>query len=123
MIRRTIEEHLDKELRLRPRGIKVLSLFFIDRVEYYRSYNEQGEAVKGKYALMFEEEYRKSAAKPKYHTLFHEVDLKSDATEVHDGYFSIDKKGAWTDTAENNQSNRDNAERAYNLIMKEKEKC
>ncbi len=122
MIRRTIEEHLDKELRLRPRGIKVLSLFFIDRVEYYRSYNEQGEAVKGKYALMFEEEYRKSAANPKYHTLFHEVDLKSDATEVHDGYFSIDKKGAWTDTAENNQSNRENAERAYNLIMKEKEK-
>lgn len=122
MIRRTIEEHLDKELRLRPRGIKVLSLFFIDKVEYYRSYNEQGEAVKGKYALMFEEEYRKSAAKPKYHTLFHEVDLKSDATEVHNGYFSIDKKGAWTDTAENNQSNRENAERAYNLIMKEKEK-
>ncbi|AGG05706.1 type III restriction enzyme, res subunit [Dehalococcoides mccartyi DCMB5] len=122
MIRRTIEEHLDKELRLRPRGIKVLSLFFIDRVEYYRSYNEQGEAVKGKYALMFEEEYRKSAAKPKYHTLFHEVDLKSDATEVHNGYFSIDKKGAWTDTAENNQNNRENAERAYNLIMKEKEK-
>ncbi|QYY58801.2 DEAD/DEAH box helicase family protein [Dehalococcoides mccartyi] len=122
MIRRTIEEHLDKELRLRPRGIKVLSLFFIDRVEYYRSYNEQGEAVKGKYALMFEEEYRKSAVKPKYHTLFHEIDLKSDATEVHNGYFSIDKKGAWTDTAENNQSNRENAERAYNLIMKEKEK-
>jgi type III restriction enzyme len=41
---------------------------------------------------------------------------------VHDGYFSIDKKGGWTDTAENNQANRDNAERAYNLIMKDKEK-
>jgi len=122
MIRRTIEEHLDKELRLRPQGIKVLSLFFIDRVEHYRSYNDRGESVKGKYAVMFEEEYRKAANKPKYHTLFHEVDLESDATEVHDGYFSIDKKGTWTDTAENNQSNRDNAERAYNLIMKEKEK-
>ena len=44
------------------------------------------------------------------------------AEEVHNGYFSIDKKGGWTDTEENNQANRDNAERAYNLIMKEKEK-
>ncbi|MDP4280178.1 MAG: DEAD/DEAH box helicase family protein [Dehalococcoides mccartyi] len=122
MIRRTIEEHLDKELRLRPQGIKVLTLFFIDRVEYYRSYNDEGEPVKGKYALMFEEEYRKAAKKPKYHTLFQEIELESDATEVHDGYFSIDKKGTWTDTAENNQNNRENAERAYNLIMKEKEK-
>ena len=122
MIRRTIEEHLDKELRFRPQGIKVLSLFFIDAVEHYRSYTADGAQVKGKYAVMFEEEYRKAAAKAKYHTLFKEVDLQSDATEVHDGYFSIDKKGAWTDTAENNQGNRDNAERAYNLIMKEKEK-
>ncbi|MEN8614225.1 DEAD/DEAH box helicase family protein [Dehalogenimonas sp. THU2] len=122
MIRRTIEEHLDKELRLRPQGIKVLTLFFIDRVEYYRRYNDDGEPVKGKYAVMFEEEYRKAIAKPKYRTLFHDVDLESEATEVHDGYFSIDKKGTWTDTAENNQGNRENAERAYNLIMKEKEK-
>jgi len=122
MIRRTIEEHLDKELRLRPQGIKVLSLFFIDVVEHYRSYTTDGAQVKGKYAVMFEEEYRRAAAKPKYRTLFHDLDLESDATEVHDGYFSIDKKGTWTDTAENNQGNRENAERAYNLIMREKEK-
>jgi len=128
MIRRTIDEHLDKELRLRPQGIKVLSLFFIDRVEYYRSYNTEGEPVKGKYALMFEEEYRKAARKPKYHTLFQEIDLESDATEVHDGYFSIDKKGTWTEVDLDkygqlrNQASRDNAERGYNLIMKEKEK-
>jgi type III restriction enzyme len=122
MIRRTIEEHLDKELRLRPQGIKVLSLFFIDAVEFYRSYNADGAQVKGKYAVMFEEEYRKAAEKPKYRTLFQEVDLDSDATEVHDGYFSIDKKGKWTDTAENNQGNRENAERAYSLIMKDKER-
>ena len=64
MIRRTIEEHLDKELRLRPQGIKVLSLFFIDVVEHYRSYDADGNPVKGKYAVMFEEEYRKAAAKP-----------------------------------------------------------
>jgi type III restriction enzyme len=122
MIRRTIEEHLEKELRLRPQGIKVLSLFFIDAVEQYRSYNADGAQVKGKYALMFEEEYRKAAAKPKYRTLFNDVDLQSDATEVHDGYFSIDKRGTWTDTTENNQGNRENAERAYNLIMRDKEK-
>jgi type III restriction enzyme len=122
MIRRTIEEHLDKELRLRPQGIKVLSLFFIDVVEHYRSYTADGAQVKGKYAVMFEEEYRKAAAKAKYNTLFKEVDLESDATEVHGGYFSIDKQQRWTDTAENNQGNRDNAERAYNLIMKEKAK-
>ena len=71
---------------------------------------------------MFEEEYRRLAGHPDYRSLFKEVDVRSDAAEVHDGYFSIDKKGAWTDTAENNQGNRDNAERAYNLIMKEKEK-
>ena len=122
MIRRTIKEHLDKELRLRPQDIKVLSLFFIDAVGHYRSYTVDGIPVQGKYALMFEEEYRKAAAKPKYHTLFKEVDLESDATEVHDGYFSIDKNKRWTDTAENNQPNRDNAERAYNLIMRDKEK-
>ncbi|HET6145563.1 MAG TPA: DEAD/DEAH box helicase family protein [Candidatus Acidoferrales bacterium] len=122
MIRRTIVEHLDKELRLRPQGIKVLSLFFIDVVEHYRSYDGDGAQVKGKYAVMFEEEYRKTAAIPKYRTLFNDVDLESDATEVHDGYFSIDKKGTWTDTAENNQGNRENAERAYNLIMRDKEK-
>jgi len=122
MICRTIEEHLDKELRLRPQGIKVLSLFFIDVVQYYRSYAADGTPQKGKYALMFEEEYRKAATKPKYHTLFKEVDLQYDATEVHDGYFSIDRKGKWADTSENNQDSRDNAERAYNLIMIEKEK-
>jgi type III restriction enzyme len=121
MIRRTIEEHLNKELRLRPQGIKVLSLFFIDTVEHYRRYDGSGQ-VKGKLALMFEDEYRKASAMPKYRTLFKEVDLSADAVEVHDGYFSIDKKGGWTDTAENNQSSRENAERAYNLIMRDKEK-
>ncbi|MBZ0114479.1 MAG: DEAD/DEAH box helicase family protein [Thermoanaerobaculia bacterium] len=121
MIRRTIREHLDKEKRLRPQGIKVLSLFFIDAVNRYRSYDDDGNPVKGDYALIFEEEYRRLARHPDYRTLFGEVDLDAAAQEVHNGYFSIDKKGGWTDTAENNQSNRDSAERAYNLIMKEKE--
>ena len=122
MIRRTIREHLDKEKRLRPQGIKVLSLFFIDEVSKYRRYDEGGNAVKGDYARIFEEEYRRAASLPDYNTLFREVDLTRTAEEVHNGYFSIDKKGGWTDTAEDNQGGRDNAERAYNLIMKEKER-
>lgn len=122
MIRRTIEEHLDKELRFNPLGIKVLSLFFIDVVEHYRQYDANGLPVKGKYAEMFEAEYKFAAAKPKFRSLFREIDLTHEAAEVHDGYFSIDKKGKWQDTDEGNQTNRDNAERAYNLIMKEKEK-
>jgi len=122
MIRRTIREHLDKEKRLRPLGIKVLSLFFIDSVEKYRQYDADGNPVKGDYARIFEEEYHRAARLPAYQSLFSEIDLNSTAKEVHNGYFSRDKKGRWTDTAENNAGNRENAERAYNLIMKEKEK-
>ncbi len=122
MIQRTIKEHFTKELRLAPQGIKVLSLFFIDAVDKYRSYDADGNPVKGAYALIFEEEYRRLAQHPDYQSLFKEVDVTTAAQDVHNGYFSIDKKGGWTDTDENNQGNRDNAERAYNLIMKEKEK-
>jgi type III restriction enzyme len=124
MIRRTIKEHLDKEMRFaaQKRDVKVLSLFFIDSVEFYRQYDANGNRVKGKYALMFEEEYRKLATQPGYQTLFEKVDLEVEADEVHDGYFSIDKKGGWTETEDGNQTGRDNAERAYNLIMKDKEK-
>ena len=121
MIRRTIREHFDKEKRLHPQGVKVLSLFFIDAVDRYRRY-EKGNPVKGDYARMFEEEYRRLARHPDYQTLFEGVDINTAAEKVHNGYFSIDKKGGWTDTADNNQTNRDNAERAYNLIMREKEK-
>ena len=123
MIRRTIEEHLDKELRLRPQGIKVLSLFFIDAVEHYRSYDRRRNPGEGQVrpdvrggVPQGRRQDRSTTPSSRRWT------WQSDATEVHDGYFSIDKKGAWTDTAENNQGNRDNAERAYNLIMKDKEK-
>jgi len=122
MIRRTIKEHLDKERRLRPQGIKVLSLFFIDTVEKYRKYDTDGNPVKSDYARIFEEEYQRWAKHPDYRNLFQEVDLSATVEEVHNGYFSIDKKGGWTDTSENNQTSRDNAERAYSLIMREKEK-
>jgi len=121
-IRKTIEEHLEKELRLRPKGLKVLSLFFIDKVANYRSYDEDGNPQKGKYAQMFEEEYAAQIKKPKYRSLFEGADLESLPEEVHNGYFSIDKKGRNVETAMNNKTHRDNAERAYNLIMKDKEK-
>lgn len=122
MIRRTIREHLDKEKRLKPLGIKVLSLFFIDAVDRYRQYDADGNPVKGDYARIFEEEYRRAARLPDFQSLFAEIDVDAAAEEVHNGYFSIDKKGGWTNTAENNAGNRENAERAYSLIMKEKEK-
>ena len=128
MIRRTIKEHLDKELRLSPQGIKVLSLFFVDAVERYRKYDGDGHPVKGEYAFIFEEEYKRLAKHPDYRTLFNEVDLTTAAAEVHDGYFSIDKKGGWSEPDLNaagevsNQRSRDDAERGYNLIMKDKEK-
>lgn len=124
MIRRTIKEHLEKEMTFaaNKQPIKVLSLFFIDSVEHYRQYDEDGNAVKGKYATMFEEEYTKLAKSEKYQSLFNEIDLETNAAEVHNGYFSIDKKEKLVDTAENTQAGRDNSERAYNLIMQEKEK-
>ncbi|MCI6189373.1 MAG: DEAD/DEAH box helicase family protein, partial [Clostridium sp.] len=117
-IRKTIEEHLNKELVLKQHGIKVLSLFFIDKVANYRYYDDKGNPHKGKYAIWFEEEYKKAIEKPKYNTLFNDVDIESEAEEVHGGYFSKDKKGKFKDT--NGKTVADEDE--YNLIMKDKEK-
>lgn len=128
MIRRTVKEHLEKEKLLKPKGIKVLSLFFIDSVGRYRQYDADGNAVKGDYARIFEEEYRRAAKLPAFQSLFSEVDLNHAAEEVHDGYFSRDKKGRWTEPELDkegglkNETSRADAERGYNLIMKEKEK-
>ncbi|MFT9486584.1 MAG: type III restriction-modification system endonuclease [Tepidibacillus sp.] len=117
-IRKTIEEHLDKELRLNPRGIKVLSLFFIDKVANYRDYDKEGNPIKGKYAVMFEEEYKKLIQKPKYRTLFNDIDGDMDIEKIHNGYFAQDKKGKLKDTNGNTQADTD----VYSLIMKEKER-
>lgn len=123
MIRRTIKEHLDKEKRLRPQGIKVLSLFFIDEVARYRQYDADGNPIKGEYARLFEEEYKRLAHHPDYRALFVGVDLDRAAEEVHDGYFSIDKRTKRAvDTSESNQGGREAAEHAYSLIMREKER-
>lgn len=109
-ISKTIEEHLNKELRLNKKGIKVLSLFFIDKVANYR-----GDGVNpGKYATMFEEEYQKLIKKPKYKD---NKNLETPANLVHNGYFSQDKGGYKDSTG---KTIADAA--TYNLIMKDKEK-
>lgn len=125
MIRRTIREHLDKEMRLRPQGIKVLSLFFIDAVGRYRSYDDEGNPVKGDYARIFEEEYARLAAHPDYKTLFEGIDISASAEDVHDGYFSIDRKKVGSKTVEMFKDTRGNTQAddsTYNLIMKDKER-
>ncbi len=122
MIRKAIREHLDKERRLYPKGIKVLTLFFIDKVANYRYYDADGNPVKGEYAQIFEEQYRRTANSPGYKSMFDGVDIDDVSKRVHNGYFSIDRHGKLTDTSERRQSDRDNAERAYNLIMRDKEK-
>ena len=114
-IQKTIEEHLDKELELTPKGIKVLSLFFIDKVANYRDYDTPNQ--KGKYAIMFEEEYAKAIKKPKYNDLFSDMDIESLPEQVHNGYFSQDKKGVLKDTKGTTAAD----ENTYNLIMKDKE--
>ena len=110
-IRRTIETHLDKELRYLDKGIKVLSLFFIDKVDKYR--HEDG--TPGIYATMFEECYQELMAKPKYAAL--QARFPSDVSKVHNGYFSQDKKGRLKDTKGDTQADDD----TYNTIMRDKE--
>ncbi|MCG6867655.1 MAG: DEAD/DEAH box helicase family protein, partial [Gammaproteobacteria bacterium] len=125
MIRRTIKEHLDKEKRLGPEGIKVLSLFFVDAVDRYRQYDDEGNPVKGVYASIFEEEYRRLAKHPDYTSLFKEVDLSHAAEEVHGGYFAIDKKkvaGKAIEMFKDTRGNTKADDGTYNLIMREKEK-
>jgi type III restriction enzyme len=117
-IRKTIEEHLDKELRLTSKGIKVLSLFFIDRVANYRAYDEEGKPQKGKYALWFEEAYKEISKHRKYNTLFSDVDIETEVSKIHNGYFSSDKKGVLKDSTGSNKDDED----TFTLIMKDKEK-
>lgn len=128
LIRKTIEEHLNKELVLNPQGIKVLSLFFIDSVSKYRQYDEDGNVTNGEYAEIFEKEYSKLIVRPKYASLFNEIkDLEYEANLVHNGYFSIDKKSKSSNKKEKFEYFKDTSgstnadEDTYNLIMKDKE--
>lgn len=158
---KTVEEHLEKELKfyrkitagadildhskiISQKGIKVLSLFFIDKVANYRGYSEGGVPVQGKFALWFEEEFSAQLKKPKYRILYpsvwdkiddkyviNEQALKELATSVHNGYFAQDKKKdalgnsffAESKLSKKGEGGKTVAdESAYNLIMKDKEK-
>ncbi len=123
-IRKTIEEHLDKEkhFQMQGLGIKVLSLFFIDRVDKYRYYDENGVAQKGEYAKIFEEEYRNLIKKTKYNDLLYKIDDSQPIEEVHNGYFSIDKKVVTPYSEITEKTGTKAEESTYNLIMRDKEK-
>ncbi|OQW68683.1 MAG: restriction endonuclease subunit R [Proteobacteria bacterium ST_bin12] len=144
-IRETIMSHLQKEKQLFDKGIKVLSLFFIDSVEKYRVYDEAGEQALGEYGQIFEEEYKNAVNAvfdlfhEEYNQYLQETDLskvhkgympsnyfaylkRDDADNVHDGYFSVDKKGKSIDSTVKRSSEESDDISAYDLIMKDKER-
>lgn len=122
-IRETVKSHLEKERELFGRGIKVLSLFFIDEVEKYRKYDKvTGEKIVGTYGQIFEEEYREAVKQvglldPEYQAYLE----KFDASEIHEGYFSVDKKGRMINSNEKRGEGGSDDVSAYDAIMKDKE--
>ena len=122
-VRETIRSHFEKEAVLYKQGIKTLSLFFIDEVANYKSYDEQGEVVKGPLWKVFEEEYQRFLNENL--TLF-ENDYQRylrrfTAEQVHNGYFSIDKKGHAINSEVKRGESFSTDITAYELILKNKE--
>ena len=124
-IRETILSHIERERQLFARGVKVLSLFFIDEVAKYRQYDGSGQPVNGVYADMFEEEYRDvvenlqlKVGEEDYIRYLDNIQ----AELTHAGYFSVDKKGKMTDSHLGDRRERTSDDTdAYDLIMKNKE--
>lgn len=121
-IERTIKHHFDKMLYLNNKGIKVITLFFLDKVSNYREFDENGDAINGKYAKWFEELF----VKIKNNNRLYSGLISADIDKIHNGYFAIDKqkrgsesKEIWVDSNEKNNK-KDND--TYNLIMKDKER-
>lgn len=123
-IRETIKSHLAKEEELFDRGIKTLSLFFIDEVAKYRQYDEDGNELLGEYGQMFEQEYNEIVND--YITIFdtpYQKYLKSiEAGKTHAGYFSIDKKGHAVNSTVKKGTDFSDDITAYDLILKNKER-
>lgn len=117
-VRATVEQHLTRERVLRNKGIKVLSLFFIDKVANYRSYNTDGTTELGKIGKWFEELYKELTARPPYNN-FAPATLGHDIAKIHNGYFSQDKAGKWKDSTERGNKDDDDT---YHLIMRHKER-
>lgn len=128
-IRETILSHIQRERELFYKGIKVLSLFFIDEVAKYKQYDAAGQPINGSYAIMFEEEYNDiinnlqiGIGEDDYMKYLSAIP----AEKTHAGYFSIDKKGKMIDSKanekrENSKEKMSNDVDAYDLIMKNKE--
>lgn len=125
-IRETILSHIERERQLFHKGIKVLSLFFIDEVAKYKQYDEGGHPFNGIYADMFEEEYndiigamRREIGDEDYIWYLDSISVH----ETHAGYFSVDKKGKMTDSklSDKKEGTSDDID-AYDLIMKNKER-
>lgn len=115
----TIEDHFEKQQKLASENIKVLSLFFIDKVANYREYTDTGQA-RGKFAQWFEELYAKVAAKPRYAGVMDGLS----ASQVHNGYFAADKNGHWKDSRDSKGegAKTKDDDGAYELIMRDKER-
>ena len=124
-IRQAIEAHIERERQLFPRGIKVLTLFFLDEVKNYRVYDAAGQAQKGNYARIFEEEYRdylehiqtELGENPRYLEYLKRIPPE----KTHEGYFSIDKKGRLVDGKISKKEQTSDDASAYDLIMRNKE--
>ena len=123
-IRETIASHFEKEASLYKQGIKTLSLFFIDEVANYKSYDEDGEVVKGRLWKYFEEEYMRylNEKLSLFDSDYQKYLRKYSAEEVHNGYFSIDKKGHAIDSVVKRGDTFSTDVSAYDLILKDKER-
>ena len=110
----TVKQHFEKVKALKGRGIKVLSLFFVDTVSDYRIYNTDGSYSLGPVGVWFEESYKKLQGNSLYKEL-----IPTSSDSVHGGYFSKDKKGQFKDSTE--RGNNDDID-TYSLIMSDKER-
>ena len=123
-IRETIRSHFEKEKELFWRGIKCLSLFFIDEVAKYRKYDDEGNEVNSEYGEMFEQEYNSivceytNLSDSPYSQYLRDIE----ARQTHAGYFSIDKKGRKVDSSLKRGSDESDDISAYDLILKDKER-
>lgn len=123
-IRETIRSHFEKEEELFNQGIKVLSLFFIDKVAKYRTYDKDGNEGNSEYGIIFEQEYKSIAkeylekAQGPYADYLRKIDVET----THDGYFSVDKKGRKIDSKIKRGHEVSDDISAYDLILKDKER-
>ena len=123
-IRETILSHLKKEEQLFSKGIKVLSLFFIDEVAKYREYDGDGNPVTGLYGKIFEEEYLRAINQrgTLFDTPYDRYLQSISVSDTHKGYFSIDKKGRMVNSSTKKGNDESDDESAYDLILKDKER-